>query len=252
MSWKHELKEVALLLKQYQPAVCFTGAGVSVASGIPDFRSAGGLWERFDPFDYASLNSFFENPDRVWEMLRELYLSVGDKEPNAGHMALARLEAAGLLEAIITQNIDNLHQEAGSRHVIEFHGNGSQLECLDCRSTRAAETLSLAEPFTPPACEECEAIMKPTVIFFGEAIPPFALMESQKLIQRCGSLLVVGTSAEVEPARGLPLVAASRGVPVVEINLEPTFLTRAGICTYSLHGPQEEILPALADALGAS
>ena len=174
MVTKNELKHVAQLTLAHQPLVVLTGAGISVASGIPDFRSPGGLWETFDPFDYASMRSFRKNPKRVWEMLFALYESIGDPQPNAGHLALAKLENAGFLEAVVTQNIDSLHQKAGSQEVVEFHGNGTHFHCVRCEYSRPVGEFLQTPAFErrePPTCGDCERILKPSVVFFWRGNP---------------------------------------------------------------------------------
>lgn len=250
--WFPQIEELVEVTVAHLPVVVLTGAGISVASGIPDFRSKGGLWEKFDPFDYASMESFREDPVRVWEMIRELYATMCGKKPNAGHQALAALERAELLTSIITQNIDHLHQQAGSLDVIEFHGNGMHLECLSCGARTSARHLPRQvsrKRFSPPTCKQCDELLKPTVIFFGEPIPFHAVERAQRAVQNCGTLWVVGTSADVMPAGSLPIAASGIGAKVIEINLIETTLTHSGHCDISIHGRQEEILPLLAERL---
>jgi len=251
-TWFPQIEKVVELTAAQLPVVVLTGAGISVASGIPDFRSKGGLWEKFDPFDYASMSSFREDPARVWEMLRELYATMCGKKPNVGHQALAALEQAELLSSIITQNIDHLHQQAGSLDVIEFHGNGAYLECLSCGARSSARKIpkqASRKHFSPPTCKQCNELLKPTVIFFGEPIPFHAVERALRAVQKCGTFWVVGTSADVMPAGTLPAAASENGAKVIEINLVETSLTHSGHCDLSIHGRQEEILPLLAERL---
>lgn len=242
------IDRAAELLLRRRPVVALTGAGVSVESGIPDFRSAGGLWDEFDPMEYATIQAFESTPVKVWKMLHELEGTLGRAEPNEGHRALARLEEAGVLTAVITQNIDNLHQEAGSEEVVEFHGNGRRLRCLSCDESfdHDADSVPIDERRIPH-CPRCDAILKPDVIFFGEAIPEAALSRSYALVAECGSMLIAGTSATVMPAAALPLLAQQRGAPLVEVNLEETELSHA--VEIALLGEAGSMLPALAEAV---
>ena len=204
--------------------IAFTGAGVSTESGIPDFRSAGGLWSRYNPAEYGTLGAFLSNPAKVWEMLAEM-AEVFDTSPNSGHVALAELEADGALAGIITQNVDGLHQAAGSRHVVEFHGSGRTYSCLTCGASYPRATVR-ALP-VPPKCPQevsgkrCDAILKPDVVFFDEMIPPKAIAEAEQLVQGADLILVAGTSCEVFPAAEIPQQVRRQGGRIVEINLEP-------------------------------
>ncbi len=242
---EQRLTEAARLLAVRRRVVVLTGAGISVESGIPDFRSKGGLWERFDPQEYATIHAFRRDPAKVWRMLAEMEAVLDAAAPNPAHRALARLEEAGVVEGVITQNIDGLHQAAGSRRVVEFHGSHRTLTCLSCgaRFTRE-EARALG---TPPPCR-CGQILKPDVIFFGEMIPEEALRESYRLANGCRVMLVVGTSAEVAPANQMPWIAKRAGAAVVEVNLVPSELTRT--CTdVFLQGKAGVVLPALAEAV---
>ncbi len=240
-----ELQTVARLVADRRKVVVLTGAGISVESGIPDFRSADGLWARFDPAEYATIQAFRRDPARVWQMLAEMEAVLDAADPNPGHEALARLGSAGVVDGVITQNIDGLHQDAGSRGVVEFHGSHRTLTCLSCgRGYTRAEARARG---VPPPCD-CGAVLKPDVVFFGEPIPEEALRRSHVLATRCRVMLVVGTSAEVAPANQVPWLAKRSGAVVVEVNLEPSSLT--GCCTdHFLRGPAASVLPALADAV---
>jgi NAD-dependent deacetylase len=240
-----QLKQIARQIVERGRIVAFTGAGTSVESGIPDFRSQGGLWERFDPAVFATIEAFLADPVRVWEMIREMDAIVLRARPNPAHLGLARLEALGLCLGVITQNIDNLHQAAGSRRVIEFHGNGQRLICLQCGVTcPAAEVRARwAEEF-PPRCPVCHRVLKPDLVFFGEPIPPAASREAMRLAQQAGVCLVVGTSAVVAPASYVPLVAKKMGALVIEVNVEPTVLT-GELADITLIGQAGEVIPAL-------
>ena len=201
--------------------LALTGAGISVESGIPDFRSAGGLWSRFDPAEYATIQAFRANPEKVWEMLREMDSIVNSAKPNKAHLGMGELERMGFLHHIITQNVDNLHQAAGSTKVIEYHGNASTLTCLWCGNTYSAVE---KRDERSPKCE-CGRFLKPDVVFFGEAIPPQAMNLSFQLASSTQALMVVGTSAVVYPVNTIPSIAKQNGAKIIEINIERTHLT---------------------------
>ena len=249
MDVMHDLKSLARDIAERKKAVALTGAGISVASGIPDFRSPGGLWEKFDPMEYATIEAFRSDPRKVWKMLREMDQLVLQAEPNPAHLALAKLEQLGVLVGIITQNIDNLHQKAGSSNVVEFHGNAEKLVCLACNYSTGADDARRRSDDVP-SCPECGAVMKPDVVFFGEAIAPEASSAAMQLVQGCGVMLVVGTSAVVAPASYLPVVARKMGALVAEINLEPTVLTDR-VAHVSLIGDATKLLPELASEVEA-
>ncbi|MBI5499531.1 MAG: NAD-dependent deacylase [Deltaproteobacteria bacterium] len=226
--------------------VALTGAGISVDSGIPDFRSSGGLWERYEPSRYATIEAFREDPDRVWRMLREMGELIAAAKPNAGHRALAALESRGLLGAVITQNVDDLHQAAGSRRVIEFHGNALDVRCARCGERPASPPLP--DGVRAPRCT-CGGVLRPMVVFFGEPIPPGAFLEASEAAQRSRTMLVVGTSATVAPASLLPMLAKTSGARLIEVNLEETGLSR--IADLALVGRSAtDVLPAIVGALG--
>jgi NAD-dependent deacetylase len=222
--------------------IALTGAGISVESGIPDFRSAGGLWSKYDPAEYATITAFRQDPEKIWDMLREMDALVSQAKPNAAHTGLGDLEKMGYLHGIITQNVDNLHQAGGAKKVIEYHGNSSTLSCLWCgRQYQAKE--KRAERI--PRCE-CGRVLKPDVVFFGEAIPVEALNRSFRLAASAEALMVVGTSAVVSPANTIPSIAKERGAQIIEINLERTHLTDT-ITDIFLQGKAAEIITALVE-----
>ena len=223
--------------------MALTGAGISVESGIPAFRGSQGLWDRYDPMEFAHIESFLANPKKVWKMLVELGDIVAKARPNPAHLALAELEAMGLMKAVITQNIDALHQSAGSREVIEFHGNGQRLICLSCGKLFPKEAVSLEN--LPPRCA-CRGILKPDVVFFGEPIPAEASQRAFQMARECDLMLVVGTSAVVAPASDLPFIAKQQGAVICEINLERTHLSET-ISDYRLEASAGR---ALASILG--
>jgi NAD-dependent deacetylase len=215
------IKQAADTIITSEFTLALTGAGISVESGIPDFRSAGGLWERYDPSEYATISAFTHDPEKVWNMLREMEDLVVNAKPNKAHIGMGELEDMGLLHFIITQNVDNLHQAGGAKNVIEYHGNSSTLSCLWCKRTY---TLEQKRGEFPPRCE-CGRILKPDAIFFGEPIPEEALSRSFSLAESARALLVVGTSASVSPANNIPVIAKRNGAKIIEINKERTHLT---------------------------
>lgn len=239
-----------------QNAIALTGAGISTESGIPDFRSPGGLWTKVDPGEF-SIDRFLQNPERFWRMQLGLKAS-GDfdlaaAEPNPAHHALARMEQMGILKCIITQNVDNLHQRAGSVEVIEFHGNLLRAVCMKCRSLEPIENVEARfESGLAHAsrCQKCGGVLKPDAVFFGEAIPPRALTASQIQSQKCDVLLVIGTSLQVYPAAQIPLSVKLKFPPatVIEVNREPSAL-QSQITDILLLGSAGAILTQLMNAL---
>lgn len=214
---------VARLLVERGDAVALTGAGISVESGIPSFRGAQGLWEKYAPMEYATIGAFLRQPEKSWKMLGELLAVCGRAAPNSAHYGLARLEGMGLLRAVITQNVDRLHVAAGSRRVIEYHGNLEELVCVSCwRSYPTRERWAIGG--AAPRCD-CGEILKPNIVMFGEPIPWIAQERAEEEARTCGVLLVIGTSAQVAPACDIPRIAKKSGAVVVEINPEETHLT---------------------------
>nr|HID59593.1 NAD-dependent deacylase [Desulfobacterales bacterium] len=224
--------------------LALTGAGISVESGIPDFRSADGLWSRFDPAEYATITAFRKDPEKVWRMLREMEQVVSKARPNKAHKGMGELEKMGVLHFIITQNVDNLHQAGGAKNVIEYHGNFSTLSCLWCGKSYLTED---KKGEYVPKCE-CGRILKPDVIFFGEAIPEDALERSFELAASAQALMVVGTSAVVSPANAIPSIAKQNGARIIEINKEATRLTDT-VTDVFIQGMAGEVIPALVEAI---
>ena len=216
-----------------------TGAGISTESGIPPFRGKGGLWERFDPMEIAHIDALMRDPAKVWTILvKEMKQIVDKAEPNDAHKGLARLEEMGKLETIITQNIDGLHQAAGNTDVIEFHGTFAWQRCMDCGQKYETSKVDISE--IPPRCS-CGGILRPDAVFFGEMIPQEALWRSRQIASDCDVMLVVGTSAVVQPAALMPVVAKQSGARVIEINAERTPLT-GDISDYLIMGKAGEIM----------
>ncbi len=242
------IAEAARILINSRQAVAFTGAGISVESGIPTFRGPEGLWSRYDP-ESIELGYFHQHPRESWEVIKEIFYDYfGKAEPNAAHRVLADLEAAGLIRAIITQNIDNLHQAAGSRTVWEFHGTSRILVCQGCGHRASATEISLDE--LPPRCGDCLGLYKPDFIFFGEGIPEPAHTRSFRAAQDCDVMLVIGSTGEVAPASMLPGVAHNNGAVIIEVNTEPSTFTD-GITDIFLQGKATVVMEALGAAVGA-
>ena len=216
---------LAELIRTRQPCVVLTGAGVSTESGIPDFRSPGGLWAELDPQDYASLESFGRDPVRIWDFYGRRFAFLAEAEPNDAHRALARLEQLGHVEAVVTQNIDLLHERAGSREVIEIHGSIRHAVCLACgREETLAAVLAQLEAVSAPRCPTCDAVLKPGVVFFGELLPVAELERATELARGARLLLVVGSSLEVHPVAALPDETLAAGGYVAVVNRERTAL----------------------------
>lgn len=236
--------ELAALVRERQPCVVLTGAGISTESGIPDFRSQTGIWAEVDPFEVASIHAFRRDPERVWRFYRERIELLRNAEPNAGHLALAELERRGFVRAVVTQNIDALHSRAGSREVVEVHGSIRSAQCLGCLWTEPADAVLAQLAKQPvPRCPHCGAVLKPGVVLFGELLPPGAMERAVELARSSALVLVVGSSLEVWPVAGLPLEAPAFAV----VNRGPTALDDHAIL--SVDAGAGETLEALVAAL---
>jgi NAD-dependent deacetylase len=215
------------LFRQSKRVVVLTGAGISTPSGIPDFRSEGtGLWSRDEPLEVASLSTFRTSPEKFYAWFRLLAGRIFDALPNPAHLALAGLESAGYVSLVATQNIDMLHQKAGSRRVAEMHGTLATLSCTQC--FRQVDSQGFLPAFIErgeiPRCPACNSVLKPDVILFGEQLPHKALMEAQVEVRQCDLMLVAGSSLEVLPVAGLPMQALDRGAHLIIVNNTPTYL----------------------------
>ena len=196
------VERLAELFESRRPCVVLTGAGISTESGIPDFRSAGGIWERYDPTEVAHIDAFRRDPARVWEFYGLRLAALRRAEPNDGHRALAQLEGRGWIRTIVTQNVDGLHQRAGSREVVEVHGSLREAECVHCGVRLPLEDTVAGLPLPP--CPECGEVLKPGVVMFGELLPAEAIQRAQELAAEADLLLVVGSALEVYPVAELP------------------------------------------------
>jgi len=246
-----EIAKLARLIAENQPCVALTGAGVSTESGIPDFRSPTGMWAEFDPLEYATMGAFRRDPAKVWRFYAPRFSMLTEAEPNPAHGALAELERRGLLLAVVTQNIDLLHERAGSREVVEVHGSIRTSTCPDCEAEYSfAEVVPLLEAGGgAPPCPSCGGILKPDVVFFDELLPPKAIDRAYELAAEAGLLLVVGSSLEVWPVAELPLVTLRAGGKVAVVNRGPTAVdSRADL---KLDGSAGEVLQAAVASLEA-
>ncbi len=236
------IKKAATLIRESKYTTAFTGAGISVESGIPPFRGEEGLWSKYDP-KMLEIDFFYRHPKESWKVIMEIFYEFfGKAKPNRAHKVLAELEKRGFLKCVITQNIDNLHQEAGNRVVYEFHGNPKKLVCTSCPAVFGFGELEINE--LPVKCPECGGLIKPDFIFFGEAIPQDAYFHSVKAAEKSQVMLVIGTTAEVMPAGQIPIMAKSNGATIIEINPEPSNLTDH-ITDIFLRGKASEVMDEL-------
>lgn len=218
-------EKAARLIQNSKRCIAFTGAGISVESGIPPFRGENGLWNRYDPQTF-DIGYFHQNPRRCWEVIREIFYDLfGRVRPNPAHYALFELESRGALQGVITQNVDNLHFDAGSRVVHEFHGSLKRLVCLSCRTRYDISQIDLT--LLPPECTRCGGLLKPDVIFFGEPIPEPARTLSFNETTRADCFLLIGTTGTVVPANLIPCAAKSGGATIIEINPLPSEYTKS-------------------------
>jgi NAD-dependent deacetylase len=241
---------LARLIRMHQPCVVLTGAGVSTESGIPDFRSPAGIWAEFDPAEYASLPAFRADPHKVWRFYKPRIAMLTEAQPNAAHHALAALERAGLVEAVVTQNIDVLHERAGNQNLIEVHGSIRTATCPGCGSAYPREVvIAKLEHADAPACDSCGTVLKPDVVFFGELLPTEAIDRAFALARTAALLLVVGSALEVYPVAELPEETLRAGGRLAIVNKGPTRYD--GRAELKLEGNAGDILGAVAGELAA-
>jgi NAD-dependent deacetylase len=244
------IRRAADMIGGARRGLALTGAGVSAESGIPTFRGAGGLWTQYDPIKVASIEYFMADPSAYWKVSKERGRVALMARPNAGHHALAALEASGRLVAVVTQNTDGLHQDSGSRTVIEIHGSGRTVECIDCGNLEArGEVQARLEVEMPPRCRRCGgSFLKPTVVLFGEPMPQAAIQQAFALARQADVMLVVGSSLAVYPAADIPLVAIRSGAQLIVVNAEPTPFDE--LAAVVIRGKSGEILPEIAGLIG--
>ncbi len=249
-SLQQRLRFAADLLAHARQTVALTGAGISTPSGIPDFRSADtGLWAQEESLEAASLLAFRHTPEKFYRWFRPLAAQIWAAQPNAAHRALARMERTGYLQAVLTQNVDLLHQKAGSRQIVELHGSLSTLSCTRCfaRYEAAGFLPAYLEEAQTPHCPDCGAVLKPDVVLFGEQLPQQAWLQAQEYARSCQVMIVAGSSLEVLPVAGLPMQALDRGAHLIIINRTPTYLdVRADVL---FREDVAEVLPQMASLI---
>jgi len=237
-----KLDNVVNYFKKEKHITVFTGAGISVESGIPPFRGENGLWQKYDPY-FLHIEYFLNNPKKSWQLNEELFYKMfTESKPNKAHQVIADLEKKGIINSVITQNIDNLHQEAGSENVYEFHGTYKRLVCMEC-----GEKINFNKDYLkdlPPRCSKCNGVLKPDYIFFGEGIPQKAYQASIREAERADVFLIVGTTGEVTPASLIPNLASKNGAKIIEINIKKSNFTNK-ITNYFLKGKATEIMDKL-------
>ncbi len=238
------------ILKGSKRGVVLTGAGISTPSGIPDFRSTNsGLWARYDPFKVASLSAFRYDPESFFSWMQNLALDIYKASPNSAHIALAKLEEAGIIHTVITQNIDALHQRAGSKRVLEVHGTMRTSTCVRCY--KRVDTETFAEEYLEkgeiPRCSSCGGVLKPDLVLFGEQLPQKTWLAAMEASKKCDVMIVAGSSLEVLPVASLPMRALESGAHLILINHSQTYLdVRADVV---FHDDVDQIIPMLAESL---
>jgi len=247
--YTNEIARTAELVRKARHAVALTGAGSSTPSGIPDFRSPGsGVWEHVNPMEVASIYNFRRHPDRFYSWIRPMMSLLLTAEPNPAHVALAEMEAGGWLKAIITQNIDNLHQRGGAREVLELHGHMQEATCISCY--RVVPSRALVDEFLAsdevPRCAECGGVMKPNVVLFGEQLPIKVVNAAMAHIRKSDLMIIAGSSLEVVPAAQLPLQVHQQDGHLIVVNLTPTYVD--DIAEVVIHGDMAQVLPLIAQA----
>jgi len=242
----NEIENAIDILRQSRHLIAFCGAGISVESGIPPFRGEGGLWNKYDP-DCLDLDFYLSRPSQIWGTIKEIFYDFfGEAKPNPAHYALAEMEKQGVLKSVITQNIDNLHQEAGSKAVIEYHGNSHYFVCMSCGKRYDLDDIKLNSK--PPRCGKCNGLLKPDFVFFGEAIPEIASNRAFDEAEHADVVLVIGTTGEIMPACLIPRLAHQHGAKIIEIN--PGYSSyRYSITDIHIALKAGEVLPLLAKGI---
>ena len=237
--------ELCRILQETRTVCVLTGAGISAESGVPTFRGAEGLWKKFRPEELANFDAFIRNPQLVWEWYNYRRQLIETVTPNQGHIALARIEQGVDDFTLITQNVDNLHRRAGSKHVLELHGNIMQSYCIECGAKDDHPDFSGENKV--PRCKTCGGLVRPDVVWFGEMLPQHVFEEAERAAQRCSLFICVGTSAIVYPAASLPMAAKQAGAYTIEVNIERTEQSR--IFDETILGKAGDILPSIADSI---
>lgn len=241
-----KIEQAAEIIRNSKYTVAFTGAGISVDSGIPPFRGENGVWNSTDPI-FLEIDFFRKKPLQSWQKIKEIfYNNLGQAQPNVAHKILAKMEERSFLESVITQNIDHLHQLAGSKRVYELHGTYKQLVCTECSSEYDANFANLN--FLPPTCYICKGILKPAMVFFNEPIPFYAKKKAFEEVAKADVLLIIGTNAEVLPAAEFPVRAKERGAKIIEFNIKESHFSQT-ITDIFLKGPASETMSKLGELL---
>jgi NAD-dependent deacetylase len=245
------INKAARIIMGSKKLVVLTGAGISTESGIPDFRSPGGLWSKYDPMKVATIDAFRSDPKAWWKWAVSLGQEVFDTKPNKAHIAIAELEKMGKVNAVITQNIDGLHQKAGNGYVLELHGSMATASCTRCRASypreEVMELIKMGE--NPPMCDLDAGILKPDIVLFGEPLPPIIFQEATKKSMECDAMLIAGSSLVVYPAAVLPKLAKDNGAKLILVNIEPTDMDDQ--CDVVIHEKAGEVLPEIVRACKA-
>jgi NAD-dependent deacetylase len=240
------IQRAAEILLKSNDTTAYTGAGISVESGIPPFRGEGGLWTKYDP-NLLDIDHFMQDPLKAWKLIKEIFYNFfGNAKPNRAHLVLADMEQKGILKRTITQNIDNLHQEAGCKHVFDFHGNSKRLVCLSCFAYYPVSEVNLEH--LPPTCRQCGGLLKPDFVFFGESIPHIPLEAAYEASNISDVFLIIGTTGEVMPANQFPLLAKENGATIIEVNPHESNYTST-VTDIFLQGKATEMMGLLAEAL---
>ena len=240
------IQKAADIIKNANRVTAFTGAGISVESGIPPFRGKNGLWSKYDP-TFLDINFFKSNSLKSWKLIKEIFYDFfGKASPNKTHYGLANLEKAKILDLIITQNIDNLHQEAGSKKIYEFHGNSRDLVCIRCSKKFPVTEIGLEN--LPPKCPNCGSVLKPDFVFFGEPIPEPVSTKSFREAEISEIFILIGTTGEIMPASTIPIIAKQNGIKIIEINIQESKYTNS-ITDIFLKGKATEVVEELVDKI---
>ncbi len=239
-----DLEKAAKYIVNAEYVIAFTGAGISAESGIPTFRGRGGLWEKYDPNEYATIKALKKHPEKVWQLYVEIFNLIKKSQPNPAHIALKQLEDLGFLKSIITQNIDDLHERAGSKNVIKIHGNYDVMRCDNCGYKEKIGSIPM-DFF--PRCPKCGEYMRPDIVLFGEKLPEYELALAFDEASKADLVIVVGTSGVVMPAAIIPYIVRDKGGIIIEVNYEPSAVTN--IANISLIGRAGEILPKLVETV---
>jgi len=240
------IEKAVELIKNAKHVTAFTGAGISVESGIPPFRGKDGLWSKFDPI-FLDINYFNQYPLESWKLIKEIFYDFfGKAKPNAAHFALSEMEKLSYINSVITQNIDNLHQQAGSKKVYEFHGTSRNLICTNCNKIYSATNIDISQ--LPPKCERCGTVLKPNFVFFGEPIPEPARTNSFAEAEKADVFILIGTTGEIMPASIIPIEAEKNGAKIIEVNIQPSNYT-SSITDIFLEGKATKIMQKLLELL---